>query len=357
MNGRGRGRETMPAFRITEWERAPAMVEATVPRPAAGEVVVRVAGNGLCHSDLVMAQIPAAVGEAIGWQVPFTLGHEIAGWVALAGRGVTGWSEGDAVAVVSPSSCGTCEYCRAGQEIACDHGTVGRGYGRDGGLAPYVLIDDTRALLPLERLDPKVAGPLTDAGATSCHAVKRVLPKLAGAGAVAVVIGAGGLGAYAIQLLRAMSDARVIAVDVNPARLGIARELGAHATLAGVDGSTTAELLARTGGHGAHAVLDFVGTDDTIDTSLGAVRKLGAYALVGAGGGRLNRPWFGATKEADVICFQGSNIADARDVLALAEQGLIRSEIDQYPLDRVTDAYHALDAGTLRGRAVVVPGG
>jgi propanol-preferring alcohol dehydrogenase len=345
----------MPAYRIAAWEQSPALVEAPVPHPAAGQVTVRVAGNGLCHSDFLMAQMPGSIGEAIGWRVPFTLGHEIAGWIAEVGDGVRGWSSGDPVAVVSPSSCGHCEYCMRGQEIACDHGTAGRGYGRDGGLAPFVLVDDTRALLRLEHLDPRAAGPLTDAGATSCHAVKRVLPKLTGDDAVAVVIGAGGLGAYAIQLLRAMSTARVIAVDTNPARLDIARELGADDALAGVDTSTVPQLLELTAGRGPNAVLDFVGIDATIDASLAAVRKLGAYALVGAGGGKLNRPWFGATKEADVICFQGSNISDARDVLALAEDGRLRSEIDEFPLDRVGDAYDALEQGTLRGRAVVIP--
>jgi len=347
--------DSMPAYRVLDWEQSPALVETAVPTPGPGQVLVRVAGNGLCHSDLMMSQIPGSLGEAFGWRVPFTLGHEIGGWIAEVGDGIRGYVAGDRVALVSPHSCGECRYCRQGQEIACDVGGAGRGYGRDGGLASFVLVESTRALIPLTTLDPKLAGPLTDAGATSCHAVKRVLPKLTGDDAVAVVIGAGGLGSYAIQLLRAMTGARVIAVDANPARLPLALELGAHDAFDGVDETTSQRLLELTDGHGPDAILDFVGIDTTIDTSIAAIRKLGAYALVGAGGGKLDRPWFGALKEADIICFQGSNIADARDVIALAEQGHVRVDIDEYPLDRVAEAYHALDAGELRGRAVVIP--
>lgn len=348
------GRATMPAYRLTRWEHPPELVEMEIPRPGGGEVLVKVAGNGLCHSDLLMSQMPGAIGEAIGWRAPFTLGHEVGGWIEELGDGVTGFDPGDAVALVSPRSCGHCPYCHRGDDIACDEGVVGRGYGRDGGLAPFVLVEDTRALITLGSLDPKTAGPLTDAGATSCHAVKRVLPKLTD-DSVAVVIGAGGLGSYAVQLLRAMSRARVVAIDVNPARLRFARELGAHDTFEGVDGQTVPRILELTNGNGADSVLDFVGIDATIDAGIASVRKLGAFALVGAGGGKLDRPWFGALKEADIICFQGSSIADARDVIALAERGLIRSEIDEFPLSRVAEAYEKLERGELRGRAVVVP--
>jgi propanol-preferring alcohol dehydrogenase len=187
--------------------------------------------------------------------------------------------------------------------------------------------------------------------------VKRVLPKLL-PGSTAIVIGVGGLGSFAVQLLRATSPAKVVAVDQNPSRLELARELGAHAVLRGVDDATSAGLLEQTGDRGAEAVLDFVGVDATIAWGLAAVRKAGAFALVGAGGGTLAQPWFAALpKEAEVVCFQGSTIADAHEVLALAEAGLVRSDIDLFPLSRVAEAYARLEEGQLRGRAVVTPDG
>jgi alcohol dehydrogenase, propanol-preferring len=347
----------MIAYRLVEWERRPEPVEVAVPRPGPGELVVRVAGNGLCHSDIAMSAIPASIGEALGWQMPFTLGHEIAGWVDQVGVGVTAVAVGDPVALVSPSSCGECSWCVRGLDSACPHGAAGRGYGRDGGLAPFVLVDSTRAVIKLGTLDPVAAGPLTDAGATSYHAVRRVLPKL-GPGSTAIVIGAGGLGGFAIQLVRALTVARVIAVDQLQHRRDVARDTGAHDALDGVDETTASRLREMTAGEGADAVLDFVGTDATIAAGIDSVRSGGAFALVGAAGGTFRRPWFGGLpREADVFTFQGSSIADARDVVALAERGLIRSEIDVFGFGQVDDAYAALDAGELRGRAVVTPDG
>ena len=347
-------RRTMTAYRLVEWEAPPRLVETEVPSPGPGEVLVRVAGNGLCHSDVGMAQIPASIGELLGWSMPFTLGHEVGGWVEEAGDGVE-LAPGTPVAVVSPHSCGRCEFCVRGLDSACTDASAGRGYGRDGGLASHVLVSSTRALIPLRTLDPVVAGPLTDAGATSYHAVKRALPKL-GPGSTAVVLGAGGLGSFAVQFLRALSPARVVAVDPSPTRRDFAAELGAHEVVDGVDDGTAAALAELTGGRGAEAVLDFVGVDATIATGLGAVRTAGAFALVGAGGGTFRRPWYGGLpKEADIYTFQGSTIADVRDVVALAEAGQIRSEVERFPLADVAAAYERLERGELRGRAVVIP--
>ena len=340
---------TMVAYRIVEWGRPPRLVEVPVPEPGPGEVLVEVAGNGLCHSDLGMSEMPAEVGESLGWRVPFTLGHEVAGHVAAVGAGVSGVSAGEPVALVSPASCGECSACRRGHDSACPHGSAGRGYGRDGGLARYVVAPAGRALVPLGDLDPIAAGPLTDAGATAHHAVDRVVPRLPD-GATAVVVGAGGLGAFAVQLLRALTPARVVAIDTNPGRHDVALALGAHevaADLRDVAG------LARAG---AEVVLDFVGVDATIAAGLRAVRPYGAYGLVGAAGGTLRRPWFGTLpRDGDVFTFQGSSVADVHAVVALARGGVIRSEVDVFPLSRVEEAYAALERGDLRGRAVVTP--
>lgn len=345
--------DTMRAYRLTTWEQGPSVAEVPVPRPGPGQVVVRVAGCGLCHSDIGMASMPEQAGLAVGWRMPFTLGHESAGHVAAVGSGVTRVREGDAVALVSPTSCGRCWYCLRGMDNACPNGSAGRGYGRDGGLADYVLVEDVRGLVPLAGLDPRTAGPLTDAGATSYHAVRRALPRILPGGTVAV-IGAGGLGSFAVQYLRALTGARVVAVDANPARLEIAADLGAHATLAGVDEDTTTRIRALSDGRGADAVLDFVGVDATIGAGIAAVRPGGAFGVIGAAGGTLHAPWYGGLpKDGEVFNFQGSNIADLEDAIALVEAGLVRNEVDEFPFERIVQAYEALEHGTLRGRAVV----
>jgi propanol-preferring alcohol dehydrogenase len=347
---------TMRAYRLLEWEHPPELVETPVPTPGPGEILVKVAGNGLCHSDVTMKQIPASIGEMLGWDMPFTLGHEIGGWVDELGPGVTGLSAGDPVALISPKSCGGCWYCVRGYDSACTQGGAGRGYGRDGGLAEYVVASAPRDVIKLHTLDPATAGPLTDAGATSYHAVSRVRPKLT-PGSTAVVIGAGGLGSFAVQFLRVLSPTRVVAVDTNPARLAFARELGAHETLEGVRASTTEELMALTAGAGADVVLDFVGTDATVDAGVASVRPTGAFGLIGTAGGAFKRPWYGGLpREAEIFTFQGSRIAHAQEVMALAEAGLIRNEVDRFSMDQVADAYDKLDRGELRGRAVVTPG-
>jgi propanol-preferring alcohol dehydrogenase len=328
---------------MVDWAAEPRSVEVPAPSPGPGEILVRVAGCGLCRSDLSMGQLPQKIGARMGWRMPFTLGHETAGWVAGLGAGVTGVREGDAVALVSPTSCGTCPHCLRGQDNCCPAGATGRGYGRDGGLADYVLVDSIRALLPLGDLDPRTAGPLTDAGATAYHAVRRALPRIVPGGTVAVV-GAGGLGAFAVQFLRALTAARVVAIDTNPDRLAYATDVGAHETQSAVDGLRSLD-----------AVLDFVGTDATIASGVAAVRAGGAFGLVGSAGGRLEKGWFGALpRDGEVYTFQGSTIADARDVVALAAAGHVRVEVEQYPFDEVAAAYAAVAAGTLKSRAVVL---
>jgi propanol-preferring alcohol dehydrogenase len=346
---------TMMAWRLCQFGRPAQLQEVPVPRPGAGEVLVRVAGNGLCHSDVGMMDPAAVAPPFLSWELPFTLGHEIAGWVEESGAGVSGFSHGQPVILVSPHSDGTCVYCRAGFDNNCESGTAGRGYGRDGGLARFVLVENSRPLIPLSSLDPRTAGPLADAGATSMHAVRRVLPRLS-AGTTAVVIGAGGLGSFAVQLLRALTPARVIAVDVNPARLEYARSLGAHEVLSGVHEGTAKDLRSLTAGAGAEAVLDFVGIDATIEGGLAAVRPTGAYGLIGAGMGRLNHPWFHLLpKDGEVFNFVGSTIADLRQVVALAEAGRLRNDTETFSFAEVPRAYAKLDGGELLGRAVVTP--
>lgn len=213
-----------------------------------------------------------------------------------------------------------------------------------------------RDLVDITGLDPLQAGPLTDAGATSYHAVRKVLHLLT-PGTTVVVLGAGGLGSFAIQFLRALTPALVIAVDPNPARLAYATELGAHHVLTGVSRDTPHDIRQLVG-DGVDAVLDFVGIDDTIAAGIRSLRVAGAYGLIGAASGTFTEPWLGnLPRDGMVFSFQGSSISDLSDVMTLARSGQLRSDIDVFSWDQVPEAYEALDRGGLRGRAVVTPPG
>lgn len=349
-------KKTMRAYRMLRWQEPPALVEIDLPEPGPGEVRIKVAGNGVCQSDLHMPHLPAVMEQFLGWKMPFTLGHEVGGWIDKLGAGVAGYEEGQPVAIVSTRSCGRCLECDAGFDNACDWNKVGRGYGMNGGIADYLLVESTRPILPLEKLDPRRAGPLTDAGSTSFHGVRRVTDRL-GPGRSALVIGAGGLGSFAIQYLKILTKARIVVADVAADKRARAVELGADEVIDGNLENVAGEVLKRTEGRGADAVLDFVGTTATIATSIAALAKLGRYALIGAGEGRLEAPLMGALsgKGASICSFVGGTAEDTRSAIGLAEQGLLRNDVEFFDIADAGKAFEKLAAGQLAGRAVIVP--
>jgi propanol-preferring alcohol dehydrogenase len=341
------------AYRLTDWQQ-PGFADVPVPEPGPGAVLVQVGGVGLCHSDVLFLESPAGL---LPYEVPFTLGHEIAGWVDGVGAGVDDLAHGDAVAVACMSPCWECRWCRRGADNYCVNSWRGRGFGDDGGLASHLVVD-RRELVPLGSLDPRVVAPLTDAGATSYHAVQRVRPKLDAAAAVgdavAVVIGVGGLGAYAVQWLKLQTNARVVAVEARESRVEAARALGADEVLLAGDGLSR-RLREAVGDDGADAVLDFVGTDQTLNAALRNAAKMGSVALVGQGFGTAQVRYGQPAHDCDVFNPQGATIAELHEVVALAQTGKVTVEVEQFAFDDVAAAYERLRAGTLNGRAVVLP--
>jgi len=316
-------------------------------------VLVRVAGVGLCHSDVLFLTAPAGL---LPYDVPFTLGHEIAGWVDGLGEGISNLAVGDAVAVACMSPCWECRWCRQGADNYCVNNWRGRGFGVDGGLASHIVVGH-REIVPLGDLDPVMAAPLTDAGATSYHAVQRVRPKLESAATVgaatAVVIGIGGLGSYAVQWLKIQTDARVIAIDSREERLEAATKLGADEVLTAGDGLSR-RLRESVGDDGATAVLDFVGTDQTINAALRNAAKMGAIALVGQGFGKGEVRYGQPAHDCDIFNPQGAKISELQEVVELARGGAVTIEAEQFAFNDIAGAYERLQAGTLNGRAVVV---
>jgi propanol-preferring alcohol dehydrogenase len=340
----------MRAYRLLDWQRAD-FDDVPVPVPAPGEVRVRIGGVGLCHSDVIFLDSPAGV---LPYDLPFTLGHEIAGWIDAVGEGVEGLSLDEAVAVACMAPCGTCRWCRRGQDNYCVDTWHGRGFGTDGGLAEYVVVGSGQ-VVPLGRLDPKIVAPLTDAGATSYHAVKKVLPKIYDDSTV-VVIGVGGLGAYGVQWLRMLTAARIVAVEARPERIKAAADLGAHEVIEAGEGLSR-RLAEAVGDGGADVILDFVGDDATIRASFRNAAKAGAIALVGQGFGSAQIRYGALPHDCDLFNPQGATIAELGEVIALAKSGDVVVEVEQFAFDHVVAAYDRLKAGTLNGRAVVLPNG
>lgn len=346
----------MKAFQLVAWQQTPELRDVPVPEPGPGQVLIKVGGAGACHSDLHLMEWPAGT---LPYDVPFTLGHENAGWVEMLGSGVEGFAVGDPVAVYGPWGCGHCYACRQGIEIHCENaakvsgGAAGGGLGLDGGMAEYMLVPAARFLVPLTTLPPKEAAPITDAGLTPYHAIKRSLTLL-NPSASAVVIGVGGLGHMAVQILRALTSAQIIAVDIAAEKLDLAAEVGADATILS-NSDAPARIAELTRGRGAELVLDMVGVEATIAMAAKMAHKMGHLTVVGMAGGAFPFNCFALPAECSLTTPYWGSLPELMELIALAESGRIKSHNVYYPLAQAQDAYDAMRANNLPGRAVIVP--
>ncbi len=330
------------------------LVDVPVPVPGPGQVRLEVLAAGICHSDLSVLDS----GAGAGWALPFTLGHEICGRVDMAGPGVDGWREGDQVVVHAPYGCGHCDRCASGRTNYCDDRrtlpAAGVGLGVDGGMARFVVVGQER-LVAAPGLDPVVAATLTDAGLTSYHAVAECARNLSSPAAVAVVIGVGGLGHVAIGILRALTKARVVAVDTRDDALALGAECGAEAGAR--PDAARSEVDRLSAGRGADVVLDFVGAQNSIDLSVSLLRTAGELVLVGSGGGTLAVAKPGPQPSGAVIRmpFWGSR-PELVEVVDLARSGRLTVRSTKFALDEAGRAFDELRQGRIVGRAVLVPG-
>jgi propanol-preferring alcohol dehydrogenase len=322
------------------------LVEVAEPRPGPDEVVLRVLAAGVCRTDLELRRNGGAP------VLPLTLGHEIAGEVVDVGSAVRDRSPGDRVAVYELLGCARCAACERGEDNVCRAVVPGAvGVTRDGGMAEYVAVP-ARNLVALGALDPLAAAPLTDAGMTAFHAVRRgraLVERLERA----AVLGIGGLGHLALQFLVATSRADVIAVDVDPARLEFAAQLGA---VQGVQaGAGAAGELGE-----VDVVFDFVGSQASLDLAAQVTGRGGAVVVTGGGGGRIGlTAEIGAGRAPDrevaIVHTFGGTREDLIGALALAEVGHVRTSIERFALADVSRAFAALEAGRILGRAVLEP--
>jgi propanol-preferring alcohol dehydrogenase len=327
------------------------LAELPVPRPQGGEVLIQVKAAGVCHSDLHLIE-----GEppALPW-FPWTLGHEVVGEVAALGPGASGATIGEIVAVFGGQGCGACLNCMSGLEQLCTTGAwTGTGVGRPGGFAEYMIVPAVRHVVPLNGVEPTVAAALTDAGLTPYRAVRKALPFLPAAGTV-VVIGLGALGQYALQYLRMFSPARIVGVDLSDAKRAAAQQLGADLALdAGTE--QLGDLLDEHAVSGAAAVvLDFVGSDTSLNLATRCIGPRGILVIVGLGGGSVPIGFLSMQPEMTVTNTYWGTPAELIEVLDLARAGHLQSNIKSYRLEQAQQAITDLKHGTVPGRAVLVP--
>ncbi|MDR2373100.1 MAG: NAD(P)-dependent alcohol dehydrogenase [Bifidobacteriaceae bacterium] len=345
----------MKAIQLVSPGQWPQLREVPVPRPGPGQVLLKVTAAGLCHSDIAVMESYA---EELGYPLPMTLGHECAGIVIDAGEGVKHLvTMGEPVLVYGPWGCGRCRQCAEGYENYCynaaERNITPPGLGHDGGAAEYMLVDRARYLVPIQDLDPVKAVPLTDAALTPYHALQHSRSKL-DANSYAVVFGIGGLGHTAIQLIKHLTPAQVIALDVSERHLELARQVGADYAVKSDDAAV--ELVQDlTHGLGAEVVFDFVGVQASIDLGAKLTKVRGDWNIVGIGGGKATVGFGAVPYECNVFAPYWGTRGDLYDVVALARRGVIEIHTEDYRLDQGVDAYKRLHSGEVIGRAVLRP--
>lgn len=319
--------------------------QVPVPQPAVGQVRVKVAACGMCHTELHFRDGLLDLGKR-----DITMGHEIAGVIEAVGAGVSAARLGERVMVYYYEGCGACGYCRSGDEQLCAAPLQQPGFTSDGGYADYVVIAARNCVPVPAHVSLAEIAPMGCAGTTAVHAGKlaRIHP-----GDWVVVHGSGGVGLALVQYAT-HAGARVIAIDRNTSRLELALSLGAEVTvLAGPDVDVAAQVLALCGG--ANVVFELVGRTATMAASLKMLARRGRYVLIGYTGDNLAvHPTDILVRELSIIGSVGSTLQDAHDVVDLVARGVIRSPIDHtIKLEDFEAGLHALEAGSINGRVVI----
>ena len=341
----------MKAVRLHEFHQPPVVDD--IPEPAILgplDVIVKIGGAGVCRTDLHIME--GQWDAAMHTPLPYVLGHENAGWVHEVGSAVSNVAVGDTVILHPTPTCGLCRACRAGDDMHCVNSEF-PGLSRDGGMAEY-LLTSARACIKLDpATQPKDVAALADAGITAYHAVRKAIPLLY-PGTTCVVIGAGGLGHIGIQCLAALTATTVIVVDQNPDALKLAEQLGANHTVV-ADGGQVSAVQDLTRGAGANVVLDFVAERGAENDGWNMTGSTGSYFVIGYGG-ELHIPSLDIiTTERNIIGNIVGTYNDLAELMVLAEAGKVTLHTRTYPLDAAPDAIADLDAGRVRGRAILVP--
>ncbi|MFB5620559.1 MAG: alcohol dehydrogenase [Nitrosopumilus sp.] len=350
----------MKSARITGPNEPLAVSETETPKPQGTQVLVKVSSVGVCHSDLHLWEGGYDLGDGQfmkvtdrGVKYPVTPGHEIVGTVEQIGDGVSNVSVGDAVLVYPWIGCGQCPACKVGNENLCD-APKSMGVFQDGGYSDYSLIPDSKYLAKLDGVDPDAATSIACSGLTAYTAIKKANQN---SPEFLVIVGAGGLGLMGVQIASAITDAKIICVDLDDAKLETAKEMGADFTVNSKDPETIQKIMSICNEKGADSVVDFVNAPPTVKIGLAVLRKRGNLVLVGLFGGSLEISL--VTIPMKSIIIQGAytgNYNDMVELLDLARKGTINPVISKrYSLDEANNALEDLKARKILGRAVINP--
>ena len=323
-----------------------------VPEPAIGdgEVLLRVMANGLCATDLKIADglVPTV-------SLPHIPGHEVAGEVAAVGAAVPGLQPGDHITVYPTESCGFCDYCRRGRENCC--ATAPRtGFELNGGFAEYMRVAGRNAVKIAPSVPWAAAAIIPDALASVYHAL--TARARVQAGETVLIVGIGGLGIHAIQIAHLLG-ARVIAADIDGDKLNGAAEFGPAALINSRQQDLPQQVRELTDGWGADVVVETVGGNAVaavLPESIASLRLGGRLAVLGYNYGI---PL--AVDTADLIYGQwsilgsrASTLQDVVEVARLVEQGRIKPVVsEQYPLQQAEQALARLRENPPLGRIVL----
>ena len=317
------------------------------------DVIVRIGGAGLCRTDLHI--IEGQWAPLVGIELPYTPGHENAGWVHEVGSAVSNVEVGDAVIVHPHITCGLCRACRNGDDMHCVS-PLFPGIDTDGGMAE-LLKTNARAVIKLPQgVEPQDVAAHADAGLTAYHAVKKAVPLLY-PGTRTVVIGAGGLGHIGIQSLKALSSTEIIVLDRSEEALEVAKRLGADQTVV-ADGSHVDKIIEMTDGHGAEVVLDFVGEMGAEKDGWNITARAGSHFMIGYGG-TVEIPTIDIiSTERNIIGNLVGTYNDLAELMTLQAQGNVSLQTHIYSLDAVNDAVNDLNQGRIPGgRGILIPEG
>lgn len=316
------------------------------------DVIVRIGAAGVCRTDIHV--IDGQWESKSNVTLPYTIGHENAGWVHSVGEGVTNVKVGDKVILHPLVTCGLCTACRFGDDVHCENSTF-PGINVDGGYAEYMRTTARSVIKLDEKLEPADVAALADAGLTAYHVVAKAARVLR-PGNTVVMIGAGGLGHIGIQVMKAISGATIVVIDRNADALELAKKLGADYTIqAKDDGAFVKEALDLTNGKGAEAVIDFVAEGGSTSTGVKMLRRAGNYFVVGYGE-NINIPTIDIiSTEINFIGNLVGSYNDLAELMVLAAQGKVVLHTTKYKLEEFQKAIDDLAAGKVRGRAILVP--
>ena len=350
----------MKSSRIVAPNEPLSISEFDTPKPEGDQVLLKVNSVGVCHSDLHLWEGGYDLGDGKfmkvtdrGVKYPVTPGHEIVGTVEDIGNNVSGIVKGDQVLVFPWIGCGECPACKVGNENLCD-APKSMGVFQDGGYSDYALIPSFKYLAKLDGVNPDAATSLACSGLTAYTAIKKANQN---SPEFLVIVGAGGLGLMGVQIAKAITDAKIICVDLDDQKLNIAKEMGADYVVNSKDPETSQKIMSICNDKGADSVVDFVNAPPTVKLGFAILRKRGNLVLVGLFGGSLELSL--VTIPLKSLTIQGAytgNYDDMVELLALARKGILNPVISKrYALDDANTALEDLKARKILGRAVINP--